>query len=132
MPPVVGLRVVNCEVPRLRLVIPLLVPLLDVAGSTIPARLKGGGGAGGGGGGGAGIELLKHMTTLSLGYFVFYFGTCKLFLSVGTHVSRLLSSIFLGLNLGGQDTFRETFGLCMQAVARLLMVRSSFPHVCTE
>jgi len=70
MPPVVGLREVNCEVPRLRLVIPLLVPLLDVAGSTIPARLKGGGGAGGGGGG-AGIELPKHMTTLSLGYFVF-------------------------------------------------------------
>ena len=131
MPPVVGLRVVNCEVPRLRLIPPLR---FDVAGSTIPARLKGGGGAGGGGGGGggAGIELPKHMTTLSLRYFVFYFGTCKLLLSVGTHVSRLLSSISLGLSLGGQDTFRETFGLCMQAVARLLMVRSSFPHVCTE
>ena len=128
MPPVVGLREVNCEVPRLRLIPPLR---FDVAGSTIPARLKGGGGAGGGGGG-ASIELPKHITTLSLGYFVFYFGTCKLLLSVGTHVSRLISSIFLGLNLGGQDTFRETFGLCMQAVARLLMVRSSFPHVCTE
>jgi len=67
MPPVVGLREVNCEVPRLRLIPPLR---FDVAGSTIPARLKGGGGAGGGGGG-AGIELPKHMTTLSLGYFVF-------------------------------------------------------------
>ena len=80
-----------------------------VAGSTIPARLKGGGGAGGGGGG-AGIELPKHMTTLSLRCFVFYFGTCKLLLSVGTHVSRLISSIFLGLNLGDRHTFRETFG----------------------
>ena len=129
MPPVVGLREVNCEVPRLRLVFPLR---FDVAGSTIRARLKGGGGAGGGGGGGGGVELSQHMITLSLRCFVFYFGTCKLLLSVGTHVSRLISSIFLGLNLGGQDTFRETFGLCMQAVARLLMVRSSFPHVCTE
>ena len=122
MPPVVGLREVNCEVPRLRLIPPLR---FEVAGSTIPARLKGGGGAGGGGGG-AGVELLKHMTTLSLRCFVFYFGTCKLLLSVGTHVSRLISSIFLGLNLGDRHTFRETFGLCMQAVARLLMVRSSF------
>lgn len=66
----VGLRVVNCEVPRLRLIPPLL---LDVAGSTMPARLNGGGGAGGGGGGGAG-ELPKHMITLSLRCFVFYFG----------------------------------------------------------
>lgn len=105
MPPVVGLREVNCEVPRLR----LLIPRLEVAGSTIPARLKGGGGAGGGGGGGD-CELPKHMTTLSLGCFVFYFGTCKLLLSVGTHVSRLISSIFLGLNLGDRHTFRETFG----------------------
>ena len=129
MPPVVGLREVNCEVPRLRLIPPLR---LDVAGSTIPARLKGGGGAGGRGGGSSILGSKKHMTTLSLRYFVFYFGTCKLLLSVGTHVSRLLSSISLGLSLGGQDTFRETFGLCMQAVARLLMVRSSFPHVCTE
>lgn len=70
MPPVVGLRVVNCEVPRLRLIPPLL---LDVAGSTIPARLNGGGGAGGGGGGGAGDEP-KHMTKLSVGYYLFCFG----------------------------------------------------------
>ena len=106
MPPVVGLLEVNCEVPRLRLIPPLR---FEVAGSTIPARLKGGGGAGGGGGG---VSILgaKHMTTLSLRCFVAYFGTCKLLLSVGTHVSRLISSIFLGLNLGDRHTFRETFG----------------------
>jgi hypothetical protein len=57
------------------------MPRLAVAGSTIPALLNGGGGAGGGGGG-AGIELPKHMVTLSLGCFVFYFETCKLLLSV--------------------------------------------------
>jgi len=121
MPPVVGLREVNCEVPRLRLLMPLL---LDVAGSTIPALLKGGGGAGGGGGG-AGIELSQHITMLSVGYWFVCFEICKLLLSDGIHVSRLISSISLGLSLGDRHTFRETFGLCMQAVARLLMVHSS-------
>ena len=105
MPPVVGLREVNCEVPRLR----LLMPRFAVAGSTIPALWKGGGGAGGGGGG-AGIELPKHITMISVGYWFVCFEICKLLLSVGTHVSRLISSIFLGLNLGDRHTFRETFG----------------------
>ena len=95
MPPVVGLLVVNCEVPFFRLGIPRRVVVGD---STLPALLKGGGGAGGGGGGGFG-EPPKHIIRLSVVCYLFCFGNYRLPSGVEMLASRLPSSIFLVLSL---------------------------------